>query len=600
MRNRKTAKDAIEPQYGHLRYFPGTLITAFWLCCQLTFAEMPSQSATKQFSKLDASKLGVDFVSRLILDHPYSYLYHSGMTCSGIAAGDLDGDQKPDLFIANGPGKNGLFLQTDGDGIQFEEYTNVAGVGLDGADQWASGVAFADVDNDGDLDIYVCNFQSPNQLFINQGSQNGHRVKFVELAEAAGVDIIDASHMSAFCDYDNDGDLDFFLLTNRIEDPNGSLSKLPVEFNRPGIPTLLPGFEDSYHIWVVDRDNWGVEAIGRNNYLFRNDGVDENGQVKFTDVTTISGIAGRGDGLSSLWWDADLDGDCDLYVCNDFISPDQFYVNNGDGTFSNRIAESMPHTCWFSMGSSFGDIDNDGDFDMLVADMSATSHYKSKVTMGAMGGMNLRRANESTPPQYMRNSLFLNAGELTFREGAYLAGLASSDWTWSVKMNDFDSDGMLDVFLTNGVPREMNHSDIVITPEMLRGKHMWEFFKEGEMRKEMNRAYQNQGHLQFKDVSKNWGLDHLGASYGAVSTDLDLDGDLDLVVVNLEENISIFRNENQNKNQLTVKLIGSSANRFGIGATIELLAGEKTWIRQLMPSVGYHSYDEPIVHFGLG
>ena len=552
-----------------------------------------------RFNRLDGAKTGVNFVSRLIPDHKFAYLYHSGMTCSGLATGDVDGDGRPDLFLANGPGVNALYLQT-GEGIKFEDVTDDACKEIRGGENWAAGVAMADVDNDGDLDLYVCNYEAENQLFINLGPGEGKRVRFKESAAAAGVAIKDASHVAAFADYDNDGDLDFFLLTNRIEDPNGALSKLPVDFKRPGVPSLKPGFSRYYDIWVLDRDNWGVEATGRPDYLFRNDGVDADGQVKFTDVSKISGISGRGDGLSTTWWDADLDGDCDLYVCNDFISEDRFYINNGDGTFTNQVAEAMPHTTWFSMGSNFGDLDSDGDFDLLVADMSATSHYKSKVTMGAMGGNNLKRANTSSPPQYMRNTLYLNEGKSRFREAAYLSGLSSSDWTWSIKINDFDSDGFLDVFLTNGVPREMNHSDKVITQEMTAGKHMWEFFKDGEMRKEQNLAYRNRGDLEFEDVSKDWGLDHLGASYGAVTADFDLDGDLDLAVMNLEENIAIYRNDGPQGSHVSVKLKGKTSNRYGIGATVTLESGDRSWIRQLMPGAGYHSYDEPILHFGLG
>jgi len=375
---------------------------------------------------------------------------------------------------------------------------------------------------------------------------------------------------------------------------------LPVRFDRPGVPTLLPEVSRYYDLWVVDRDNWGVEPTGRSDYLFRNDGVDKDGQVRFTDVTTTAGISGRGDGLSTTWWDADLDGDCDLFVCNDFISPDRFYLNNGDGTFTNRIAEAMPHTTWFSMGSNFGDLDNDGDFDFFVADMSATSHYKSKVTMGAMGGMSLKRANTSSPPQYMRNALYLNEGKSRFREAAFMTGMASSDWTWAIKIHDFDADGLLDVFMTNGVPREMNHSDKVITKEMTVGKHLWEFFKDGQMRKEQNMAWRNLGGLQFSDVSTNWGLDHLGASYGAACADFDLDGDLDLAVMNLEENVAIYRNDGSVGAHVSVKLNGTTSNRFGVGSTVTVEADGKSWLRQLMPGVGYHSYDEPILHFGLG
>ena len=562
------------------------------------------QRAETRFTRLGESATGIDFVSPLLPDHKFGYLYHSGMTCSGLAAGDIDGDGRPDLFLANGPGDNALYLQT-GDGIHFEDVTDAACAALRGGDNWTAGVAMADVDNDGDLDLYVCNYDVANSLFINLGPGDGKRVRFKEMAEPAGVAVKDASHMAAFSDYDNDGDLDFYLLTNRIENPEGGLAKLPVTFDRPGVPTLMPGFSRHYNLWIVDSENWGVEPAGRPDYLFRNDGVNSQGVVQFTDVSTQAGISGRGDGLTTTWWDADLDGDCDLFVCNDFISEDRFYINNGDGTFTNQIAETVPHTTWFSMGSSFGDLDNDGDFDMLVADMSATSHYKSKVTMGVMGGLTQKRANTSSPPQYMRNALYLNEGTSRkgiprFREGAFLAGLASSDWTWAIKMNDFDSDGFLDVYMTNGVPAQMNHSDTVITEEMLAGKHMWDFNKDSPMRKEHNVAYRNLGGLKFSNVGEQWGLDHFGASYGAVCADFDLDGDLDMAVMNLEENVAIYRNDGSSGSQLSVKLNGTTSNRFGLGSTVTVEAGGKTWIRQLIPSVGYHSYDEPILHFGLG
>ena len=504
----------------------------------------------------------------------------------------------PIWSLPTGRAPNAVYLQTENK-FQFEDVTGSVCKEIVGSDTWASGVSLADVDNDGDLDIYLCNYEAPNQLFVNQTSSDGE-IRFEECAAIAGVDVTDASHFANFCDYDNDGDLDFYLLTNRVESPEGSLAKLPVEFERPGVPSLLPGLERYYDIWKVDFDNWGVEPVGRSDYLFRNDGPDADGKVHFTDVTKTAGIAGRGDGLSCTWFDVDLDGDSDLYVGNDFISEDRFYLNNGDGTFSNRISEMMAHTTWFSMGSNFGDIDNDGDFDLMVADMAATSHYKSKVTMGIMGGMEQKRANDSNPPQYMRNALHLNEANGTFREAAYLAGLSSSDWTWSVKLNDFDSDGRLDVFLTNGVPREMNHSDIKISQEMLIGKHMWEFFKDGEMRKEKNLAFRNDGELKFTDMSQAWGLDHLGASYGAATADFDGDGDLDLVVMNLEENVAVYENKSEGNAWVTMSLKGKTANSFGVGAVVELVAGKQKWLRQLQPGVGYHSYDQPILHFGLG
>lgn len=555
-----------------------------------------------RFTSLDKDASGIDFVSRLLPNHKLSFLYHSGMSVSGIAAGDLNGDGRVDLYLANGPGKNKLYLQ-DEDG-KFRDATIDAGEGIDGGDDWTSGVAMADVDNDGDLDLYACNYERQNRLFLNNGPSASGGVTFTEVAEQAGLAVVDASHVAAFCDYDNDGDLDLYILTNRVEDPDGMVADLPVEFESQGRVKIRPDAERHYDLWVWDKNNWGTEPMGRPDYLFRNDGPGEEGTPRFTDVTHSAGISGRGDGLSVVWWDADLDGDSDLYVGNDFIAPDRFYRNNGDGTFTNIVAEAMAHTTWFSMGSDFGDIDNDGDFDLLVADMSATTHYKSKVTMGAMGGLTLKRANSSQPPQYMRNALHLNEGVIgggvRFREAAFLAGLASSDWTWTVKMQDFDSDGLIDVYMTNGVAREMNHSDYDITPDMLVGKHIWEFYKDGDLRKEENLAWRNRGDLHFEPVGKDWGLNHSGASYGAVHCDLEGDGDLDMVVMNLEENVSVYRNDGPSGARVTIRLKGTQSNSHGIGAVVVLEASGRRHIRQLSPCSGYHASNEPILHFGLG
>ncbi len=584
-----------------------TLAAAPWGVAQdgLTIEDLtPGQINANgpRFTALDAATSGIDFVSKVDLDHPLSFLYHSGMTASGIAAGDVNGDGRVDLYLANGPGRNALYVQgADG---KFVDVTADAGPDVDGGADWAAGVAMADVDNDGDLDLYICNYERPNKLLINEGPTATGGVRFTDVAAAAGLDVVDASHEAVFCDYDHDGDLDVYLLTNRVEDPNGMVGELPVEFTAEGKPVMRPPFERYYALWVWDRTNWGTEPMGRPDYLFRNDGHGDDGVPRFTDVTSQAGISGRGDGLSAIWWDADRDGDSDLFVGNDFIAPDRFYRNNGDGTFTNTVAESMAHTTWFSMGSDFGDLDNDGDFDLLVADMAATSHYKSKVTMGAMGGLTLTRANHSNPPQYMRNALHLNEGvidgELRFREAARLAKLASSDWTWTVKLQDFDSDGRLDVYMTNGVPREMNHSDIKITEDMLVGKHMWEYFKDTPMRKEKNLAWRNTGGLHFEPVAEEWGLDHLGASYGTVHCDLEGDGDLDMVVVNLEENVSVYRNDGPSGHRVVLRLKGTKNNRHGLGAVVEIEAGGQTQVRQLVPGTGYHASNEPILHFGLG
>ncbi|MEM9479425.1 MAG: FG-GAP-like repeat-containing protein [Verrucomicrobiota bacterium] len=482
--------------------------------------------------------------------------------------------------------------------------TATAGEGLDGGDLWSAGVTAADINGDGKLDLYINNYMQPNQLFLNMGKgENGAPVHFRECAKEAGLDVIDCSHSAGFADYDGDGRLDVYLLTNRIEDPDGTPSEMPIvegSLSPNTLPTVLPEKEKMYHVWRFDADNWGTEAIGSADYLFRQTGVTKDGVPLFENTTEKAGISGMGDGLSLTWWDPDADGDPDLYVANDFISADCWYRNNGDGTFTDIIADRVPHTPWFSMGADFGDVNGDGQLDLLVADMSATSHFKSKTTMGIMGGMSLKRSYYDRPPQLMRNMLYLSNGTDRYEEGAYSYKVSSTDWTWAVKFADYDLDGWQDVYFTNGISRHMNDSDITVTQDMLIGKHMFEFWKEGEMRKELNRAYRNKKGEKFDEVSKDWGIDHMGVSYGSALGDLDLDGDPDLVTVNLEEPQSIYINNSNNPNRIAVRLRGHGANTDALNATVRIRTAAGEQIRHLSPLSGYLSCNEPTLLFGLG
>ena len=544
------------------------------------------QGGTSRFESLPASRTGVDMVIPIDTNHPLKQLYTGGFFCGGVAIGDIDGDERPDLFVISGPGQNRLYRQS-GDFV-FEDVSSPAG--LDGDMDWGVGAAMVDIDSDGDLDIYVCNYEASNRLYLNNG-----KGQFTEAASRFGLDIVDCSLLPAFCDYDRDGDLDCYLLTNRVFHPGGLPRDLKL-VTSAGRVSLPDQYQRYYAIRPTGRNKGELQFIGRPDRLLRNDGTGH-----FTDVTQAAGMQVAPDhGLAATWWDYNDDGFLDLYVSNDFNDPDHLYRNNGDGTFTDVIEQTMPHTAWFAMGADAGDINNDGLLDFFVADMSGSTHFEKKVSMGAMGGKNAWFLEHARPLQYMRNAFFLNTGTDRFIEIAYLTGLDSTDWTWCVKFADLDNDGRLDVFVTNGMTRNLNNSDLPFTIADQIGRTKWDLYEDQPALKQQNLAFQNLGDLQFKNTSAIWGLDHVGISCSAALGDLDRDGDLDIVVANMDEPVSVYRNHSVEGNRLLVQLRAARGNRFGVGAVVRIQTPDGSQIRQLMPTSGYLASHDPLIHFGLG
>jgi len=533
------------------------------------------------FIALDPAQTGIVTENRYADPKMWGEHYQEfalGSIGTGVAIGDYDGDGRPDLFVVSKTEPCRLFRNLGH--WKFEDVTEKAGLvgatgvwdkgvawaktwmskapaassSVDDPAVWKQGATFVDVNNDGRLDLYVCRFGGPNLLYINQGDGT-----FKEEAAARGLAVVDASGMAAFCDYDRDGWLDVYIQTNMLD--------------------------------AASHPN------GQRGYLFHN-----NRDGTFTNVTEHAGISGEKLSHSAIWWDYDNDGWPDLYCANDFVVPDTLYRNNHDGTFTDLAGQALPHTPFSSMGADLGDVNNDGLIDLFVGDMAATTHEKDHRGMALVRDVN-RAENDKPqlPKQYQRNALLLNTGTRYCLEGAYLAGLAATDWTWSVRLEDLDNDGRLDLQVTNGMIREFQNADLkdrIVLAESLAER--MQLVRASPVLAETHLAYRNLGDLRFENVSAAWGLDQTGVGFGAAFGDLDGDGDLDLVYSNYEHGVTVLRNDSDTGHRVIFALRGTSSNRFGVGALVRIESVSGVQVRQLVLARGYLSSSEPILHFGLG
>lgn len=523
--------------------------------------------------------------NRELLSDPF---FVTSKQAIGVCAGDFDNDGWEDLFFTHSFGGHQLFRNLGG--LKFEDVTKKMKLVSLFRNHWAVGCSFVDINGDGWLDLFVAGTGDPNLVLLNQGGKS-----FMDSTVDLGLSRKGASVQMAFSDFDRDGDLDGYLVTNRLSslpDPQQG-QEVKAELFR-GKLRVEEKYDQIFNVVRHPEEKFRVVNAGERDLFYRND----NGH--FVEASLDLGFSGTDEGLAATWFDYDLDGWPDLYVANDFYGPDRLYRNIEGKRFEDVTAKALPHIPWFSMGTDSADINNDGWPDLMTSDMAGSSHYKSKMGMGDMAdsGWFLRSSN---PKQYMRNSLYLNSGKGRFMEIAYQAGVDSTDWTWSVKFGDLDNDGWIDLLGTNGMMQDRTNSDLVHQSKFLKTKEeRIEFWKKVPPKKDENFIFRNLDGLKFIKMGKPWKFDFLGVSFGTAMADFDRDGDLDVAVASMQEPYKLYRNDLDSGSSVTVRLFAKALNPWGIGSTVRVKTDLGSYWRTLSSSQGYASSNSPILHFGLG
>ncbi|MBC9795178.1 VCBS repeat-containing protein [Sinomicrobium weinanense] len=561
-----------------MKYIPIILLVSCFLGC--------SEKERKLFTVPPPEETGINFANTLdttsrlnILD--YLYFYNG----AGVAIGDIDNDGLPDIFLVRNQGYNKLYRNKGN--MQFEDITEKAGVA--GKSDWNTGVTMADVNGDGLLDIYVCavvginGFLGHNELYINNGDGT-----FTESAAEYGLDLENHSTMATFFDYDLDGDLDMYLLNHAVHSEES--------FGRADI-----------------RNKRNYESGDK---LFRND----SGQ--FTDVSEEAGIYGgaNGYGLGVAVSDFNMDGYPDIYVNNDFHEDDYYYLNNGDGTFTESLKKYFGHTSKFSMGNDAADINNDGFPDLLTLDMLPEDEKVLKSSAGdeTVAMLNMRTEKLGYHYQYSRNMMHINRRGNGFSETALLSGIAATDWSWGALFTDLDQDGQQDLFVSNGIPKRPNDLDYIkyISDEQIRKKLDATRLVDNEALALMPSGvipdyfFRGKADNTFEDKSGKWAPAPAVISNGSAFADLDNDGDMDIITNNLNTVATVYQNKVNDlssddrspsgNNYLKIHLRYKNPNIFGIGSKVISYHNGEQQLRELFPARGFQSTSQPIIHFGYG
>jgi hypothetical protein len=531
---------------------------------------------------------GIDFNNKVEDDQKEnSFLFRNFYNGGGVAIGDINNDGLADIFFTANQGSNKLYLNRGN--FRFEDISQSAGIVAD--NMWSTGVVFVDINNDGWMDIYVCasghmgTGERKNKLYINN-----HNSTFTEEASKYGLDISAYTTQVSFFDYDMDGDLDCFMINN---------SPIPVNQLNYANHRDLP------------EQNWPVAGFlkGGGDHLFRND----NGH--FTEVTKQAGIHGSliSFGLGVSIGDINDDGYPDVFVSNDSYERDYLYVNQKNGTFKDELEDCMQHTSFSSMGADIGDINNDGYADIFTTDMLPLNDYRLKTT-GAFDNIDIFNAklNAGFYYQYTQNCLQLNTKNGMFCDIANYAGVDATDWSWGALIFDMDNDGWNDIYVCNGVNRDVTNLDFMnffadetYHQMVLSGKkkEIDGLLRQIPKTPLPNKVFRNNGNLKFSNVGDQWGLAQTSFSNGAAYGDLDNDGDLDLVVNNINQQAFVYRNNSReinHNNYIGIVLKGKDKNRLAVGSRVSIYAGHQIFTKENFPSRGFQSSVDYKMIIGLG
>lgn len=512
----------------------------------------------------------------------FEYLYNGG----GVSTADFNNDGLTDIFFAGNLASSRLYLNNGN--LKFEDITSASGAGTQ---LWCTGASAVDINHDGWMDLHVSTIDPdisgkvPNIFFINQGVDDQGVPRFKNMASELGLADSSYSTQAVFVDYDLDNDLDMYLLTNALENYTRNA---PIGQNYDGKGKS------------VDR-------------LYRHDTLPD-GTVHFTDISAEAGILAEGWGLGVVSNDFNADGWPDIYCANDFLSSDHLFINQRDGTFRDAIGEFTNHQEFNGMGADMADLNNDALNDLVVLDMMPEDNLRQKTMFTGIGyDRFMKSLSMQYQPQYIRNVLQKNNGNNTFSDIGYMTGIYATDWSWSALLADFDNDGLRDIFITNGYPKDITDLDFVtysqdasrFGTDELKRKNAIKAIQDLKGVFKPNFLFHNQGNFEFENVAGAWGLSKSAYSTGAAYADLDNDGDLDLVINNLNGEADVYENttnpsQKKDANFLRVKLEGTSGNPHGVGVRIWVYLNNEVIYGEQQIQRGYLSSVDPVMHFGLG